>query len=126
MATPRLAIPEISESQSSKYITHNHALELVDLYASGLVLSRASSAAEPGSPAEGDAHLLEGTPTGTNWAGNGSTIAHYYGGAWQFYSYTEGLQFYVADEDIIVGYNGSAWVQVGTVEDPVALAIALG
>lgn len=113
MPTPRLALPYIVQGQAQKEVTHNDALvrldALVDLY----ILDRDLSA-PPGSPADGDAYIVAGSPTGA-WAGQAGNIAYLIDGAWRFYVPVKGFIAYVADEQKMLVFTASGWVDLVSV-----------
>lgn len=59
----------------------------------------------PGSPSEGDRHIVGGTPTGA-WAGHADEIARYLDGAWHFYEPTDGTVALRIDESLLLAYDG--------------------
>jgi hypothetical protein len=111
--SPRLAFPYIAESQNSKYITHNGALDRLDALVQTTVIDR-DLTSPPGSPAEGDMYIVGGSPSGA-WAGHANHLTEYIGATWVFYTPAEGWKTWIADEDLEVVWNGSAWV---TLADP--------
>jgi hypothetical protein len=114
-ATPRLAITELVSGQALPETRVNEGLVILEFFANGCHFkSRATNMAEPGSPAEGDAYLLTGTPTGTHWAGQGGKIALFYNGAWTFKTAKEGFIAWVDDENVIIAYDGAAWIVVAS------------
>jgi hypothetical protein len=118
MTTEILSLPEIVQSQASKYVSHNTALREIEAKTIR-VLSRVTTA-QPGSPSEGDTYLLPASSTGTDWAGHDGELAHYYGGAWSFYTPAEGWRVWVNDEDDLIAYDGSNWVALmGLIKIPV-------
>ena len=107
MSTEILGIAEIEVSQSAKYLTHNEALRQLE----GMlvrVLDR-NNGGPPGSPSDGDTYIVD-SATGDWSAASVNDIAHYFSGAWHFYSPVEGLRIYVVDEDIYCKFDGSNWV----------------
>lgn len=110
MPTPRLALPYIAQGQAQKEVTHNDALvrldALVDLY----ILDR-DLADPPGSPTDGDAYIVAASPTGA-WAGQAGNIAYLIDGAWRFYVPVKGLVAYVADEQTIIVFTASGWIDL--------------
>jgi len=56
--TNLLNLPEIAQSQSNKFITHNEALRVLEVFAGGRVLSRSVSDAQTLSPSESDAWIV--------------------------------------------------------------------
>ncbi len=109
-STPRLAMPYILASQSQKEITHNEALNRLDLLVQTIVRDRDLSA-PPGSLAEGDIWIVAGAATG-DWAGQEDSLAQYIGGAWSFISPQPGFQVYIEDEALSVVFHGSGWSAV--------------
>lgn len=62
----------------------------------------------PGSPSEGDRHIVGTSPTGA-WAGQANALAVYRNGAWQFYAPSAGFSAYNVGDTTVYRYNGSAW-----------------
>lgn len=98
-------------------------LRLLSALVHSKVLDRV--AAEPGSPANGDMYLLTGTA-------NVDKIAIRDNGTWVYIPPFEGLQIWVADEDVPYRYDGAAWNADGggysdeAALDAVGAAIAAG
>lgn len=107
MATELLGFSELSATQSNKFLTVNANSRQLEVFLTG-VLDR-DVGAVPGAPSNGDAYIIDVT-TGDWSAFTLNNIAHYYGGTWYEYTPTEGARLWVADEDIEVVYNGTAWV----------------
>lgn len=107
MATPRLNIAEITESQSKKYLTHNQALQQADAFMMPVIVDRHLTA--PPAASNGACYIPAATATGA-WAGKEKYIAQYYASAWTFYTPIEGMRVWAADEDLWFRYDGSAWV----------------
>lgn len=78
--TPRLELPELSESQASKYLTHNEALRRLDGLVQAACLDR-SHTAPPGSPNAGDAYIVAAPATG-DWTGLEDYYVVYDGSSW--------------------------------------------
>ncbi|MFN3576067.1 MAG: DUF2793 domain-containing protein [Tabrizicola sp.] len=74
-------MPLIAAQQNQPEVTHNEALLLMQGVWGGVVGAGANT--PPGSPADGDAHIVGPAPTGA-WAGRANTIAVRIGGAWRF------------------------------------------
>lgn len=62
----------------------------------------------PGSPAAGDRYLIKGVGTGA-WAGKDNQLATWTGAAWEYTTPIEGMNVWVADEDVGYVYSGTAW-----------------
>jgi len=105
--TPILGLPELSESQQGKSVSHNEALNRLE----GVLVRvlSATTTAQPGSPSEGDAYILPASATGADWAGNDGKIAHYYGAAWHFYAPVTGLGIYSTGDAAVYRYGGATW-----------------
>jgi hypothetical protein len=71
-------------------------------------------ATPPGSPAHGDAYIIAASPTGA-WATHAGKLARYNtydaANAWDIYPVREGIRVWVADEDKLYYYTGSAWAE---------------
>ena len=106
-STPRLRIPELVSMQEANCATWNEALvqldAFVDLYLLGQYVN-----APPASPADGDAYLLGGAPTGA-WSGYAYKIASCIDGAWRFYTPFNGLRAYVATSGAFIVYVNGTW-----------------
>jgi hypothetical protein len=84
-------------------------------------------ATPPGSPANGDAYIVAGSPTGA-WAGQAGKIAAWTTDiavpAWEFYTPKDGFIVWVDDEALVYRYDGGAWA-ILTARD-IALPIIIG
>jgi hypothetical protein len=105
--TPHLALPLIAAAQAQKHVTHNEALRSLDALVMLSVDDR-DLTAPPGSPAEGARYLVKATGTGA-FAGKDGKIAHFRDGVFAFHTPRKGWIAYVADEDTLIVFDGSAW-----------------
>lgn len=115
MTTPVSKLDELSDNQASPYATVNEALRQLE-GRTIRVLSR-TTAAQPGSPADGDSYIIPASPTGTDWSTYAQhDIAQYIGGAWQNVIPEEGWNVWVNDADERVDFDGASWAAaaVGT------------
>lgn len=110
--TPNLGLPYIMAAQSQKHVTHNEGIRALDAILQLSVLDRGLTA-PPGSPADGARYIVASGATGA-WSGHVGEIAAWQDGAWMFYAPVEGWIAWVADEDIAVVWNGSAWTALTT------------
>lgn len=101
-------VPQIDESQASKYETHNEAVRILRILAQAGVISRTLTA-PPGGEADGDLYIPAAPATGT-WAGHENHLAFYSGSAYVFLVPDQGWCAYVQAEDAFVYWNGAAWV----------------
>lgn len=109
--SPNLSFPYIAAAQSQKHVTHNEAIRMLDALVQLSVLDRTRSAPQP-SPADGDRHIVGSAPTGI-WAGRQNTIAAFQDGGWAYFAPREGWLAWIAAEDVLVAWTGSAWTPVG-------------
>ncbi len=108
--TPRLGLPYILGGQALKHITHNEALQKLDVLVQAIVDS-ASLTTPPGSPLEGDAYIVPTGATGA-WAGHGNEIAVARSGGWSFHDPAHGWQVYDRDTGTLRLFSGMDWVAV--------------
>jgi hypothetical protein len=95
-------------------LVFNDAIRQYDALIAGLILSRTTDA-EPGSPSEGDAYIMTGSASGTDWATfDEHDIAVFSGAVWKQYAPGGRVQMLVDDDNEIVYWTGSAWA-VGVV-----------
>ena len=110
-ASPKLGQTLLENQAGNVTLANTFRLVLDALAAGGNALDR-DLLAQPGSPAEGDLYILpeSGTLTGAAWSTftNGN-LALFINGAWVEITAKEGVQVYVADEDVAVTYSGATW-----------------
>jgi hypothetical protein len=107
--TPKLTLPEISASQSSKEVTHNDALWALDALVMANIIDKDLST-PPGSPTSGDCYIVGATATG-DWATHEDDVAQYKSTAWEFYTPNTGWVVYVDDESKWYKWGGSSWAE---------------
>jgi Protein of unknown function (DUF2793) len=108
---PNLALPYIMAAQAQKHVTHNEAIRALDALVQLGVRDR-DLTAPPAVPVDGDRHIIAAGATGA-WAGQSGRIAAWQDGAWMFYAPYEGWLAWVAGEDRIYGFDGTAWIAAG-------------
>jgi hypothetical protein len=106
-STPRLRIPELVSMQEANCVTWNEALVQLDAFVDLYLLGQHVNT-PPSSPADGDAYLVGGSPTGA-WNGYAYKIASRLDGAWRFYTPFNGLRAFVATTSAFIVYVGGAW-----------------
>lgn len=111
MTTFNLQIPELLPLQASPDVTVNRALRRIDAILSLGVLTMQTLTAPPGSPAEGDMHVV-GSPATGAWSGFEDYIAYYSNGQWEFVSYIEGLLVWSIPDTTLFVYT-YAFVSAG-------------
>jgi hypothetical protein len=105
--TPNLALPYIEAAQAQKHVTHNEALDRLDVLAQLAVESRALTA-PPGSPAEGSCYIPAAGATGA-WSGWDLDLAAFIGGAWLRITPRSGMKAWVKTERLTVTREDGTW-----------------
>ena len=110
MTTEKLKLTETANGQAN-YLNVNAALNALDQLVHQRVLDK-DLAAPPGSPANGAAYIVAGSPTGA-WAGKANQIAYWLtsAGAWSFLVPGPNDRWIVrvSDENLDYRWNGTAW-----------------
>ena len=112
--TPNLSMPYIMPSQAQKHVTHNEAIELLDMIVQ-LTFEAVDIATPPSAPVEGQAWGVAAGATG-DWAGQDGLIATWRGGGWLFMAPQDGWRAWVRDVAEIQAYTGGFWMTQGEVE----------
>ncbi|RIA56751.1 DUF2793 domain-containing protein [Dichotomicrobium thermohalophilum] len=111
--SPNLVLPYIEAAQAQKHVTHNDGLRVLDAAVQLSVLDR-DLTSPPASPSDGDRYIPASGATG-DWSGKDLNIAAWQDGAWAFLAPREGWLCWVADEDVLVVWDGSQWIDAGNV-----------
>ena len=119
-----LGISYIAGQQAQPEITHNTALNQIQIMQTGVV--SVSLNTPPGSPAQGDTYIVGASPTGA-WAGRANCIAGYFGTGWVFVPGNdstgtaipmgvrhEGLKVYSKADNALYVWSGSAWAALSS------------
>lgn len=108
-SSPRLSLPYILTNQAQKEVTHNDALNNLDVWVQPVAQS-ADLVAPPGSPAEGAVWLVAAGATDA-WAGKAGMLAQWIGGVWQFHAPIDGAVIRIADQGLTARYEaGAGWI----------------
>lgn len=107
--TPNLNLPYLAAGQAQKHVSVNESLRRLDALVQIGVSTRAQ-ADPPVNPSEGQRLLLPAATSG-HFAGHAAKIAAYQDGVWQFYAPQTGWLVFVADEALLLVFNGAAWTQ---------------
>ena len=113
--SPHLLLPYILAAQAQKHVTHNEALRLLDAVVQLAVLDR-DLTVPPASPADGDRYIVASAATGF-WAGWDLNVATWVDGVWMRLVPRVGWLAWIADEAMIVVWNGTIWKLVGVPQD---------
>jgi hypothetical protein len=103
----RLSLPYLLPAQAQKHVTHNEALERLDI-AVQLVLEDPEAEVPPALPEAGQVWGLGLAPTG-NWAGHPSKLAAFTGTAWVFITPQEGWLALDRAAGRVLRHDGSGW-----------------
>lgn len=114
-SSPNLALPYLETGQAQKEVTHNEALNALDVLAQAAVVN-STTTAPPGSPTDGQAWLVAVGATGA-WAGKAGQIAAWFSG-WRFFAPKEGWRVYDAAADVVLTFNGTAWAAAPAAQLP--------
>jgi hypothetical protein len=107
MTTPNTGMPEIAQSQSSKEITHNQALRILDVLVPFAIVQDKDLTTPPAHVA-GNMYIVATGATGL-WSGQASKLAYSDGAAWYFIAPKNKWPAYVVDEAKQYRYNGTSW-----------------
>lgn len=110
--SPNLQLAFLMAAQSQKHVTYNEAMRALDALVQQSVLDK-DLATPPSSPADGVRYIVAASPTGA-WVGQAGKLAAWQDGAWAFYMPREGWLAWVADEDVLYAYDGTAWDVLST------------
>lgn len=118
--TTALGLTEWASGQNSPHIVVNEGVAVALLM--HLTLAGKGTTTPPGSPSEGDAHILGASPTGAWSTFAEDNIAYFHNGAWQQLVALDRLTLKADDgagNTLMWRYNATtpAWEQV-TIEDP--------
>ena len=102
-----LSLPYLMPAQAQKHVTHNDALDRLDLVVQ-LVVSEFDAANPPTNATEGDCYAIGQTPTG-DWVGNAEQLAVFQNGGWVYVIPQNGWLATTESGDIRL-YSGGTWV----------------
>ena len=108
--SPNLSLPLIQAAQAQKHVTHNEAIELLDMIVQ-LTVQAFDATTPPGQAIEGQAWALGASPTGV-WASQGGQIASWRGGGWIFAAPQIGWQAWGVAQGALRVYTGNGWQDV--------------
>ncbi|WP_342077115.1 DUF2793 domain-containing protein [Yoonia sp. SS1-5] len=119
--TPNLAMPFIQPAQAQKHVTHNEAIELLDVVVQ-LTLESVGATAPPGTATEGQAWIVGDAATG-DWSGQDGMIAGWHGGGWLYVTPQEGWRAWVVDAGMIMVLVGDSWQAAASLENIAGIGI---
>ncbi|MEM7438838.1 MAG: DUF2793 domain-containing protein [Pseudomonadota bacterium] len=103
----RLSLPYIMPAQAQKHVTHNEAVEQLDILVQ-LTVEAVDGVTPPPAPLEGEAHAL-GSGASGDWTDHDGDIAVFSNGAWRFVAPQVGWRLFARDVDDLRVWNGTEW-----------------
>lgn len=91
------------------------SLKKLKYFPLGVAVENQTTNTPPGSPADGEAYIVGGSPTGA-WVGQSLKVAIFETSAWVFYAGYEGAQAYDKALNALYTHNGATWATA--VADP--------
>lgn len=107
----RLSLPYIQPSQAQKHVTHNEAVQLLDLLVQ-LVVEAFGATSPPALPDDGQVWALGPAPTDA-WAGQAGMLAAWDQGGWMFIAPQAGWRAWGRAEAELRIWDGGEWVGDG-------------
>lgn len=107
MSTINNNIPFVPENTVDPAAGLNMSLNVVDALLQVRVLTVGDNA-PPGSPSNGDRHIVGTTPTGA-WSGQAGKLARYLDSAWEFYD--AAIAVNLADDTLYIR-GSTGWIAV--------------
>lgn len=105
--TATLKLPLVAAAQAQKHVTVNEALARIDAALQLSVVSR-SVTMPPNTPEDGSVYLVP--PGGVNeWDSQDGQLAFALNGGWDFLEPLSGWRVYVADEAVLLHFEGDVW-----------------
>jgi hypothetical protein len=105
-ATPNLQIPLMASNALQKEVMYNEAVLAIDTVFADVAIDIGTNT-PPGSPNDGDVHIIGTAPTGA-WAGKQNQITFYWNG-WNFITPPARMQMYISSASGYYNWNGTAW-----------------
>jgi hypothetical protein len=107
-STARLAFDTWPSGITAADVPANNNVQRLDATLNAYVKS-ASTAAQPGSPTNGDVYILPASPTGAQWAGKATGTIAYFDTSWYFFTPYAGMRARVEDTGAYIRFNAGAW-----------------
>lgn len=107
-SSANLALPYILPAQAQKHVTHNEAIQRLDVLVQAVVQNRTLTI-PPEAPSEGQCHIVAQNASG-DWTGQDGRLAVFIPPGWDFIAPRLGWQVYVLDEDGVATFTTTGWV----------------
>jgi len=108
--TPRTGLNQWDSGITQPDIPFNNNMQRFDATVN-LSVKSATTAAQPGSPANGDTYILPSSPSGAQWTGKAAGTIAYFNVSWYFITPYRGMRALVEDTGADLKYT-SSWVSV--------------
>jgi len=108
--SPILSLPLMQPAQAQKHVTHNEALQQLDILVQ-LVLRGMDSTVPPVVPVPGEVYALGVGASGV-WSGHDGLLAVFVSGGWQFIAPRIGWRGWDQTGQMLRAWNGSVWVDL--------------
>lgn len=105
-----LDLPYIQPAQAQKHITHNDAIELLDMIVQ-LAVQDFDATTPPVAPQEGETWALGDTPTG-DWSGADGQLASFRNGGWLFVTPQDGWRAWGVLNGEMRVYSSPTWINL--------------
>jgi len=113
--TPLLSLPLIQAAQAQKHVTHNEAIEQLDMIVQ-LTVEAVDATTPPSGAAEGQAWAVGAGATGA-WAGRAGHIAAWRGNGWLFAIPQTGWRAWDKANTRLMAFDGADWVAASGAPD---------
>ena len=107
-SSPRLALPFLQPAQAQKHVTHNEALQILDI-ATQLSVIAFDATTPPTTALPGAVYALGAAPQDA-WAGQAGALALWWQEGWQFFEPREGWRAALAGTAQVFVRQGGAWI----------------
>lgn len=110
--TERLGLPHILQAQAQKEVTHNQALNKLDVFVMPIV--EAISNTPPTNVAGGNIYIV-GTSPEDVFSGHNNDLAQYLGDSWMFYTPIAWMDVIIKETQSRIIFDGNSWVPYGLI-----------
>lgn len=111
--SPRLGLDYLMPAQAQKHVTVNESFRRLDALVQMSAASR-TLAAQPADPDDGTIWIIPPSATGAVWSTFGETeIAVFRDTSWVSIPPRAGWRCWIEDEDVLIVFNGTEWIETG-------------
>lgn len=105
--SPSLSLPLIQPAQAQKHVTHNEAVELLDMIVQ-LTVQALDETVPPAAPQDGQTWGVGAGATAA-WTGQDGALASFRGGGWLFVTPQDGWRAWSVADGAARVYSGGGW-----------------